>query len=386
MPEILIKQDGPILRVTLNQPERGNAVSDGMVADLTRIIEGAEKTASVVVLRGAGADFCVGRAMMGAAPKNEPDAYERRAFSDVVFNCYGAMRDAKVPIIAVVQGRALGFGCAIAAACDITLASDAAVFQVPEMAHNILPTMVMSSFIDRLPRKAISYLVYSTAEITPERALSFGIVSEVVPAAKLNAAVETLCAAILKAPLPAIYGVKEYVKSAPDMAVYGAIEFARNLHATVNSSGEMRRKHLGVYTSAYDSMLAGQVDLESQSAIVASPLVKDGKLKAFAIIGRKRLACLADPPTMGELGDKKLDIDFWHMLPAPAGTPQPIVDKLNAALRAALADAKVQKTFADGGMDEFPPDEETPEAAAALLKREIALWGDVIRANHIAAQ
>jgi len=243
MPDILIKQDGPILRVTLNQPERGNAVSDGMVADLTRIIEGAEKTASVVVLRGAGADFCVGRAMMGAAPKNEPDAYERRAFSDVVFNCYGAMRDAKVPIIAVVQGRALGFGCAIAAACDITLASDAAVFQVPEMAHNILPTMVMSSFIDRLPRKAISYLVYSTAEITPERALSFGIVSEVVPAAKLNAAVETLCAAILKAPLPAIYGVKEYVKSAPDMAVYGAVEFARNLHATVNSSGEMRRKH-----------------------------------------------------------------------------------------------------------------------------------------------
>ena len=114
-------------------------------------------------------------------------------------------------------------------------------------------------------------------------------------------------------------------------------------------------------TSAYDSMLAGQVDLESQSAIVASPLVKDGKLKAFAIIGRKRLACLADPPTMGELGDKKLDIDFWHMLLAPAGTPQPIVDKLNAALRAALADAKVQKTFADDGMDEFPPDEETPK-------------------------
>ena len=58
-----------------------------------------------------------------------------------------------------------------------------------------------------------------------------------------DAAVETLCAAILKAPRPAILGVKEYVKTAPDMAVYGAVEFARNLHATVNSSGEMRRKH-----------------------------------------------------------------------------------------------------------------------------------------------
>ena len=122
-------------------------------------------------------------------------------------------------------------------------ASDKAVFQVPEMAHNILPTMVMSSFVDRVPRKAMSYLVYSQAEIGPERALSFGIVSDVIAAAKLDEAVETLCAAILMAPRPAICGVKEYIKTAPDMAVFGAVEFARNLHATINSSGDMRRKH-----------------------------------------------------------------------------------------------------------------------------------------------
>jgi tripartite-type tricarboxylate transporter receptor subunit TctC len=133
-------------------------------------------------------------------------------------------------------------------------------------------------------------------------------------------------------------------------------------------------------------LLAGQVDLESQSAVVAGPLVNAGKIKAYAIIGRKRFSGLPDLPTMGELGYKKLDIDFWHMLLAPAGTPRPIVDKLNTALRAALADAKVDKTFADGGMDLFPADQETPEAASALLKREIKLWGDVIRDNHIAAQ
>jgi tripartite-type tricarboxylate transporter receptor subunit TctC len=133
-------------------------------------------------------------------------------------------------------------------------------------------------------------------------------------------------------------------------------------------------------------LLAGEVDLSSQSAVAAGPLVTAGKLKAYAIIGRKRFAGLPDLPTMGELGYKKLDLDFWHMLLAPAGTPRPIVDRLNTALRAALADAKVQKTFADGGMDEFAADEETPEAASALLKREIKLWGEVIRDNHIAAQ
>jgi tripartite-type tricarboxylate transporter receptor subunit TctC len=124
----------------------------------------------------------------------------------------------------------------------------------------------------------------------------------------------------------------------------------------------------------------------SQSAVQAGPLIKAGRLKAYAIIGRSRFTGLPDLPTMGEVGYKKLDLDFWHMLLAPAGTPRPIVDRLNTALRHALADAKVRKTFEDGGMELFPPDQQTPEAAGALLKRELKLWADVIRANNIAAQ
>ena len=137
---------------------------------------------------------------------------------------------------------------------------------------------------------------------------------------------------------------------------------------------------------ALNDLLAGQVDLSSQSAVQAGPLIKAGRLKAYAIIGRSRFAGLPDLPTMGELGYKKLDLDFWHMLLAPAGTPRPAIDRLNAALRHAMADDKVKKTFAEGGMDPFPPGQETPEAAAASLKREIKLWGDVIRANNISAQ
>jgi tripartite-type tricarboxylate transporter receptor subunit TctC len=137
---------------------------------------------------------------------------------------------------------------------------------------------------------------------------------------------------------------------------------------------------------ALNDLLASVADLSSISAVVAGPLVRAGKIKAYAIIGRTRFAGLPELPTMGEVGYKKLDLDFWHMLLVPAGTPRPIVERLNAALRHALADAKVRKTFADGGMDVFPAEEQTPEAASALLKREIKLWGDVIRANHIAGQ
>ena len=137
---------------------------------------------------------------------------------------------------------------------------------------------------------------------------------------------------------------------------------------------------------ALNDLLGSQVDLGSQSAVQAAQLVKAGKVKGYAIIGRGRFAGLPDLPTMGERGYKKLELDFWHMLLAPAGTPRPVIDRLNAALRSAMADDKVKKTFAEGGMDPFPPGEQTPEAAAALLKREINLWGDVIRANNISAQ
>jgi tripartite-type tricarboxylate transporter receptor subunit TctC len=133
-------------------------------------------------------------------------------------------------------------------------------------------------------------------------------------------------------------------------------------------------------------LLAGQVDVGPISAVVATPLVNAGKLKAYALIGRKPFAGLPQLKTMGQLGYAKADIDFWHMLLAPARTPRPIIDKLNKALRVALADAKLRKTYNDGGMDLYPQDEETSEAASALLKREIKLWGDVIRANHIATQ
>jgi tripartite-type tricarboxylate transporter receptor subunit TctC len=131
-------------------------------------------------------------------------------------------------------------------------------------------------------------------------------------------------------------------------------------------------------------LLSGQIDLSSQSAVISGPLVKAGKLKAYAVIGRKRYGGMPDLPTMGELGYKKLDVDFWHCLYAPAGTPRPIIDKLNAALRTALTDARVNKTFSEGGMDIYAPADQTPEFANDLLKREIKLWGEVIRENHIA--
>ena len=241
MPDILDRMDGDILRVTLNRPENGNMATDAMGHEIRKLLDGAHERARVVVLSGAGPDFCLGRAGMGSVPAKPQEALERRRSSEVVFDVYGAIRTCKVPVICAARGRVEGFGCAVASVCDITIAADTARFQIPEMEHNIMPTMVMSALIDRATMKGLNYLVYSAAKVSAERAMVYGLVSEVVPAAELDAAVTRLCEKIISYPAPATEGTKEYLRRALGMTTPDAVDFARNIHAVINSSSEMRR-------------------------------------------------------------------------------------------------------------------------------------------------
>ena len=239
--DIIVRDHGDILHLTLNMPDSGNAVTDEMAAELTDLLKSAAHRSRLVVLRGAGSDFCVGRAT-GRPKVSAQEALQRRRSTEVIFDCYGAFRSAPVPILGLVQGKALGFGCSIAALCDITIATETALFQIPEMSHGTMPTMVMSSLVDRLSRKAIAHLVYTSSLISASRALSFGIVGDVVSVDKADAHIEEICAAILRAPPPATLGVKEYLRTAMHMDVQGAVDYARNIHATINSSSEMKRR------------------------------------------------------------------------------------------------------------------------------------------------
>jgi len=233
------ERDGDVARITLNRPEIGNRVSDPMAAELAEMIDAAAKEARLILFKSAGEDFCLGREAMGQRPPNL-EAYELRGQVEVIFNCYDAFRRSKAPVIGAVQGRAVGFGCALAALCDITIASDKARFQLPEMSHNIMPTIAMSALIDRVPRKAVMHLVYSTEELSAQQALSIGLISGVVATNQLDSAVNQLVEKLKKYPLPAVLAVKEYARFAYSMDTQSANDFAKNLHATINSSSRMR--------------------------------------------------------------------------------------------------------------------------------------------------
>ena len=236
-----IRQDGRLLRITFARTE-DCGVTDSMAAALAAALADAHTTSDAVLLRSAGADFCTGRVRDAAAPP-APEAYARRPEYDPVFNSYKALRSAQVPVIAAVEGRAMGYGTAVVALCDVSFASDTARFNIPEIGHNVMPTMVMSAVYDRMNRNAILWLAYSAEFIGAQRALEYGLVSHVVPAAALDDEVERFCQLLLSRPRPAILGLKEYLRVAPRMDEQGAIDYARSLHSIVNTSAAMKKKH-----------------------------------------------------------------------------------------------------------------------------------------------
>lgn len=238
---IHIQQDGRLLRIRLQR--EGNGVSDGMAAQLSAAVLSAHETSDAVLLTSAGPDYVTGRVRDPSAPAPEAEAYARRAEYDSIFGSYKAIRNCQVPVVTAIEGRAMGFGAAIAALCDVSFAADSATFNIPEIGHNVMPTMVMSALYDRINRNALLWLAYSTDFISAERALAYGFVSHVVPVAELGAAVDRFLAQLLSRPRPAILGLKEYLHVAPRMDELGAIDYARSLHSIVNTSAAMKKKH-----------------------------------------------------------------------------------------------------------------------------------------------
>ena len=194
---VLFETKNDCLDVILNRPDEGNLITNEMGAEIARVLRELGPEIKLIRLRGNGANFCKGR----QAPKIDRDTMTplqlRHPVAEVPLALYAAVKEARAPTLAIVQGEAIGVGCALAAVCDMTLAADDAVFQVPELNHNIAPTLVMWALINRVPYKTAAYLVYSRERITAQRAEFLGVVTKVIPAAQLASEAEALSQSLL---------------------------------------------------------------------------------------------------------------------------------------------------------------------------------------------
>jgi len=228
--DVRIETKGAVLEIALCRGEAGNALTPEMALAIAAAVRAPDPAVTVILLRAEGADFCTGRAPVMPPKGARMTANDLRALiSEPVLEFYGALRAAPVPLVARVQGRALGVGCALAALADVAIAAPDARFAVPEMGHDIAPTLVMEALVDRLPRAHLARLVLTRDSVSAGEAQAMGLIGLV--AADLDGAVERGVAALAGNSPATVRAVKAFLLRAPDAP--GAVR--RELAALLNA-------------------------------------------------------------------------------------------------------------------------------------------------------
>ena len=136
---------------------------------------------------------------------------------------------------------------------------------------------------------------------------------------------------------------------------------------------------------AMQDLVAGRIDMIIDLAANALPQVRAGTVKAYAVTTEARLGTAPDIPTVDEAGLPGLHMAVWQALWAPKGTPNAIIDRLDAAVVDALADPQAHQRLVDLGQDIFPRAQQTPEALRALHQAEVEKWWPIVKAANAKA-
>lgn len=233
---VSIVRMGDVLEITLTRTDKHNYLSASMGDAIVAALAAIAPDVKLVRLGAQGPDFCAGRdspiPTLGPKPSAET---VREVVALPPLALYDAIKAVPVPVIAVVHGRAVGAGCALACVADITLCADDAVFQIPEMERDIPPALVMAALVHRVPAKTLAWLVYSRECFDARQAQQAGLVAEVVDAARLDAAADKLVATMLGNSVVTLRAVKQFLALAPGMPAASASAFAGHLAATALS-------------------------------------------------------------------------------------------------------------------------------------------------------
>jgi len=220
--------------------------------------------------------------------------------------------------------------------------------------------------------------------------LPYDLLKDLEPVALLTIAPMWL---IGKSALPAdnVKDLVGWLKANADKATMGAVGWGSASHLCgvyfqTNTDTRFAFVPYRGAAPANQDLIAGQIDLLCPEASNSLPLMKSGKVKAFAVLSKTRWAAAPDVPTIDEAGLPGLHIPFWHGFFVPAGTSREIIGKLNSAAVAALSDPALRQRLVDMGQEIPPRDRQTPEAFGAFQKAEIEKWWPVIRAANVKAE
>jgi methylglutaconyl-CoA hydratase len=235
-------EDG-VAKVTLNRPEKRNALNDELIGELKEAtrLSSADPSIRVVLLQGAGKDFCSGADLAGLQKSSEYSVEQNAAGARQMAELFVAMRRHPRPIVAAVRGRALAGGCGLATAADIILACESAKFGYPEVNIGFIPAMVMAILRRSVSEKRAFEMITGGEIITARQALDFGMINRVYPDDRFDQEVASYVAALASKSASAVSLSKTLLYHMDGLTFESAIESGVHLNAIARMTDDCKR-------------------------------------------------------------------------------------------------------------------------------------------------
>jgi methylglutaconyl-CoA hydratase len=240
---ILYSVDGAIARITLNRPEKRNALNDELIATLkdTLALAAEDEEVRVVLLTGAGQDFCSGADLATLDRTADGGVLHHLATAHELADLFLAIRHHPKPVVAAVRGRAFAGGCGLATACDVILAAESAQFGYPEVKIGFIPAMVMAILRRSVSEKQAFELLTTGDPIGAAYAQSIGLITHSFPDETFEANVEAYIEALAARPTSAVSLTKNLLYHIDGMTFDTAIEAGARANALARMTEDARR-------------------------------------------------------------------------------------------------------------------------------------------------
>jgi enoyl-CoA hydratase/carnithine racemase len=223
-----IESKGAIRILTLNRPEKRNALDTALSRALLEALRAADgdETVRCVVLTGAGPAFCAGADLAEFKGLRDPQAAETRA--ELTMQLHLAFSKMVTPVVTAINGPAMGGGAGLAIAGDLAVMAQGAKLGYPETKHGIVAAIVMANLVRQVGRKAAFELVALGEPIDAKRAAALGMVNRVVPKARLMKTALAFAAQLAAVNKPAMAQTKQLFHEVADLPLERALERGRD--------------------------------------------------------------------------------------------------------------------------------------------------------------
>jgi methylglutaconyl-CoA hydratase len=239
---LLVARDGAVARLTLNRPDKRNALSAELVEALKTALREADADDSVrvVAIAGAGKDFCSGADLSALRKIADATVMENLEDVDALAELFLLPRRMKKPVVACVRGRALAGGCGLATACDLVLAAESTQFGYPEVRIGFVPAMVMAILRRNVSEKRAFELIVRGKPVPAAEAERIGLVNHVFADDAFDAGVDEILADLAERSPSAVQLSKRLLYHSDAMGFEAAVRAGADVNVVARMTDDMR--------------------------------------------------------------------------------------------------------------------------------------------------